>query len=106
MSNMLKKSKLSTEDQMLVASEFGKKQKSKGIAYALWFFLLPIGAHRFYLGDPVHGICMILFGWCTLFIWPLIDGLFISKRLDMKNEAVEAEIINDIMVMRGYNKEQ
>jgi TM2 domain-containing membrane protein YozV len=105
MSNVLMKSKLNTEDQMIVASEFGKKQKNKGIMYALWFFLTPLAGHRFYLGDTGYAVCMLLFGWCSLFIWNLVDVFFIGKRLDAKNEEIEQQIIQDIMIMRGYKED-
>jgi len=67
--------------------------KSAGIAYALWFFLGMLGAHRFYSGKTGGAVaqllitlisiplCLVLIGFLTIFanaIWVLIDVFLIS----------------------------
>ena len=41
----------------------------------LLIFLGYLGAGRFYTGHYGLAVCQLLFGWATLFIWPLIDGI-------------------------------
>jgi TM2 domain-containing membrane protein YozV len=52
-------------------------EKSRLVAFLLCTFLGAIGVHRFYVGKITSGIMQILFGWATLFIWPLVDWIMI-----------------------------
>jgi TM2 domain-containing membrane protein YozV len=70
----------------------GTSPKSRGLASILGFFLGILGVHRFYLGNIALGVCMLLFGWLTIGIWPLIDWLVVlcggakdGNRLPVKN---------------------
>lgn len=70
----------------------GTSPKSRGLASILGFFLGILGVHRFYLGNIALGVCMLLFGWLTLGIWPLIDWIVVlaggakdGNRLPVKN---------------------
>lgn len=96
MSNLLMKKDLTGEQLAIVSSEMNTKGKSKGIMYLLWFFVGGLAGHRFYLGDTGYAIAMLLLGWATLFIWPLVDVFFIGKRLEQKNEQLEQEVINQV----------
>ncbi|MDI3093661.1 NINE protein [Priestia megaterium] len=51
MNNLLAKKDLTAEQLAMVQSEMNKKGKSKGIAYALWFFLGGLGGHCYYAGN-------------------------------------------------------
>jgi TM2 domain-containing membrane protein YozV len=99
MNNLYLKQDLTSEQLAMVESEMNNKRKSKGIAYALWFFLATFGGHRFYLGNIGYAICMILFGWATLFLWNLIDVFFIGKRIDELNNNMELEIITKVKAL-------
>lgn len=93
--NLLMKSKMSPEQLVLLQGEFDKKKKSKTTAYLLWFFLGVLGGHRFYAGDTIRAIFMLI----TLGgvgIWALIDVFFIGSRIEEKNNTIESEIINDV----------
>ncbi|WP_409271543.1 TM2 domain-containing protein [Neobacillus sp. SCS-31] len=93
--NLLLKRDLSSEQLVMVQSEMNKKAKSKGIAYALWFFLGGIGGHRYYAGDIGMGIGMTLtFG--GLGIWALIDVFLIGNRIEKKNEELEYQLIQQV----------
>lgn len=62
--NLLAKQGLSADQLSMVQAEMNNKQKSKGIAYALWWFLGVFGGHRFYAGNIGIGIGMLLtFRW-------------------------------------------
>lgn len=58
--------------------------KSKGIAYALWFFLGAFSAHRFYIGKIGTGILYLF--TCQLFgIGWIIDLFILSGMVDNWN---------------------
>lgn len=95
MDNLLIKRELSAEQLSIVQSEMNNKQKSKGIAYALWFFFGGIGGHRYYAGDIGMGIAMTL-TLGGLGIWSLIDVFFIGKRIETKNNEMEYKLIQNV----------
>ena len=92
MTNMLLKQSLTAQQLAIAESEFQKKAKSKNTAYLLCFFPGAFGGHRFYVGDTVRGIFMLITLGC-IGIWALIDVFFIGKRVEEKNEQVELEIL-------------
>ena len=93
--NLLLKRDMTAEQLAMVQSEVTSKGKSKGVAYALWFFLGGLGGHRYYAGDIGMGIGMTLtlggFG-----VWSLIDVFLIGKRIDTVNEQLEYNIIQQV----------
>jgi TM2 domain-containing membrane protein YozV len=95
MNNLLLKKDLSAEQLAIINGEMNNKQKSKGIAYLIWFFLGGLGGHRYYAGDIGMGIGMTL-TLGGLGIWSLIDVFFIGKRIETKNETVEKDIIMNV----------
>jgi TM2 domain-containing membrane protein YozV len=103
-SNLLAKSNLSPEQLVLLQSEFDKKKKSKTIAYLLWFFTGAFGGHRFYAGDTIRGICMLL-TLGGIGIWALIDVFFIGSRIEEKNNGLESNILQDVLAIAASKKE-
>ncbi len=71
--------------------------KSKLVCLLLWFFLFPLGAHRMYVGKITSGIMQLLFGFATLFIWNLVDGIFIiaGRFTDIDGKIVQQWITNE-----------
>jgi hypothetical protein len=55
----------------------GISPKSRTVAAVIGFFLGGIGIHRFCLGNIGMGVAMLLLGWATLGIWPLIDWIIV-----------------------------
>lgn len=96
MSNLMYKQGMTHQQLAMVESEFSSKQKSPIVAWLLWLFAATLGGHRFYLGNTGYAICMILFGWVTLFIWPLVDGFFINRRIRQINDEIELNIITRV----------
>ncbi|QGQ46631.1 TM2 domain-containing protein [Metabacillus sediminilitoris] len=95
--NIHLKQNLDQHQQAILASEFDKKKKSKGITFLFWFFLGTFGAHRFYLGQTGYAVAMLLLGWATFGIWPLIDGIVcLVSKVDKLNEEIERDIISQI----------
>lgn len=97
---ILEKQGMTTQQLLLVDSEFNKKHKSKTTAFVLWFFLGSLGGHRFYMGDIPYALGMIVgwvISWFCFFIpiaiWVIIDAFFISRRIDKVNEGIERDII-------------
>lgn len=99
MDNLVRKQSLTSEELMMVNSEFEKKQKSKLIMYLLWWFTGVLGGHRYYLGDIGYAIGMTL-TLGGLGLWTLIDVFIIGKRLETKNNKIENEIITQV---RSFN---
>lgn len=77
---------------MPVEVEYENRKKSKGVAYALWFFLGVLGGHRFYSGDTGIAIGMLL-TLGGLGVWALIDAFFIGKRIEVVNQTIYAEVM-------------
>ena len=71
---------LTTQDRILIEARVGNEAPSVGLAYALWFFLGIVSAHRFYLGRPGTAILQIL-SYLVLvgFIWLLVDAFLIPS---------------------------
>jgi TM2 domain-containing membrane protein YozV len=97
--NLLLKKDLTAEQLAMVQSEVNRKAKSKGIAYALWFFLGGLGGHRYYAGNIGMGIAMTL-TLGGLGFWALIDVFFIGKRIEQKNEELEYEVIQQVLSLK------
>jgi TM2 domain-containing membrane protein YozV len=60
-------------------------------AYLLWFFLGPLGAHRFYLGHTALGVLFLCTGGCCLVGW-LLDAFFLGFSVDAHNAEVQRQI--------------
>lgn len=95
MKNILKKQQLTDSQLKLVEQEFNKKKKDSLAMYLIWLFFGALGGHRFYLGDIGMGIAQLL-TLGGLGFWSLIDVAFIDKRLQLKNEIIESDIIDQI----------
>lgn len=72
-------------------SAYDDVKKSPGVAYAFWFFLGVLGAHRFYAGHKGVGIAMLLtFGGFGF--WTLLDVFFIGGALRRVNAEQKAQV--------------
>lgn len=100
MNNMLAMKGMTTEQLAMVQSGMNNKQKSKGIAYLLWFFLGGIGGHRYYAGDIGMGIAMTL-TLGGLGVWALIDAFLIGNRIEQINNELEMSLINQAKSMNN-----
>lgn len=93
-SNLTDSDKLALRSQLMAASDakyslvMSTPVKSTTTTLILSIFLGGLGIDRFYLGDTGLGVCKLLFGWLTLYIWPFID-IFVTykraKEINMKN---------------------
>ncbi len=57
---------LSDRDFAILNAELGRRRKSTGLTYLLWFLFGGLGVHQFYLGRWVRGLIyfvLLLVGW-------------------------------------------
>ena len=84
----------SNQNNLHVAQmEYDNQTKTPGIAFALWFFLGGLGAHRFYAGDTGYALGL-LFTLGGFGVWALIDVAFIGRRIRTINTQKRQEIMN------------
>lgn len=103
MTTLMAKQGMTAEQLAMVSAELDRKGKSKGIAYALWWFTGILGGHRFYAGS--YGVALgqlLTVGGCG--IWTLIDVFFIGGAIERKNSQIEMEAIQ-LVKAYGNNKE-
>lgn len=91
---------LTERELLILRQEVESRKKSTVAAWLLWFFLGLWGAHRFYFGRIGIGIAMLLLGWLTLGIWPLVDAFFIPGMLRANRKKVQDEVLGEIAAMR------
>ena len=83
----------SNQNNLHVAQmEYDNQKKTPGIAYALWFFLGVVGAHRFYAGDTGYALGL-LFTLGGFGVWALIDVAFIGRRIREVNTQKRQQIM-------------
>ena len=105
MSNLIAKQGMSGVQLSMVQAEMNNKQKSKGIAYALWWFTGVFGGHRFYAGSIGIGVAMLL-TLGGLGVWALIDVFFIGRAIERHNESIEMNAINLVRAMNTNDQAQ
>ena len=84
--------KISTNRYLIYAKEYDNQKKSSVIAYILWLFLGIFGVHRFYVGDFFKGI-LLFFTLGGFIIGWLVDFVFLQKRIEEYNDALEIELL-------------
>ena len=84
--------KISTNRYLIYAKEYDNRKKSSVIAYILWLFLGIFGVHRFYVGDFFKGI-LLFFTLGGFIIGWLVDFVFLRKRIEEYNDALEIELL-------------
>lgn len=92
---------LTTDQEILVEARLANEKKSVGVAFALWFFLGIISAHRFYLGRPVSAILQILSYFIFVgIIWWVVDAFLITDMAHKHSAKVRENLLNQ-MAGRG-----
>ncbi|MCE0554998.1 TM2 domain-containing protein [Bacillus thuringiensis] len=102
MDNLLLKKDLTTDQMVLVTSEF-EKRKIKRTCLPNLVFLGGLGGHRYYARDFGMAIAMTL-TLGGLGFWALIDVFFIGSRIGKKNEILEREIIMKVKKMTASKR--
>lgn len=108
---MINKSDLTTEELQILNFEFSKRRKSSTTLWLLWLFLGGLGAHRFYLGQPIGWLYIILslFGFATAGVTTAITGLMLivdaflnGRRLAAANDRIERDIIATLCLQKRH----
>lgn len=68
-------------------------EKGTWIAYILWFFLGPLGIHKFYLRQTGWGVLYLFTGGIFLIGW-IIDLFTIPSQVRTANDELRALIAN------------
>ena len=104
---------LSTQEQMLIEQRVTNDAKSIGVAYLLWFFLGPFGAHRFYLGktgSALAQMALTIVGVLTLFvvvgsvlliivgIWLIVDAFLIPGIIQQHKDTIREGLTTRALV--------
>ncbi|HEU5141130.1 MAG TPA: TM2 domain-containing protein [Bacillales bacterium] len=90
------KSQLTDRQLTLFQGEYEKARKNPVVVWLLWIFLAGFAAHRFYLGNIGYAIAMLLLGWLTLFIWPIVDAFFLPSAIRRANEEIEYKLLRHV----------
>lgn len=94
--------KLSTDQQILIETRIANERKSVGVAYALWFFLWFVSAHRFYLGKPQTAILQIISLFLIVgFIWLIIDAFLIPDMVRQHTAKLRTRMTENVVAFSG-----
>lgn len=85
--------------------EYKKNERSKGSAYALWFLLGILGAHRYYVGDYLRG-ALLMFTLGGFLIGWLADCAYLGKRVEECNADLETEVLAKAIDATRIEKER
>src|SRR5699024_1105772 len=75
----------------LTQTEYDNQNKYSAVAYAVWFTLRVVAAHRVYAGDSGYALGL-LFTLGGFGVWALIDVAFIGKRIRTLNEQTQQQV--------------
>jgi len=97
---------LDTAQLMLIEQRVTNEGPSGGVAYALWFFLGLIGAHRFYLGQVATGVVMLVIsitgiGLFVTFVWWIVDAFLIPDMMRIKRDELRHRLTTDMLAYGG-----
>lgn len=103
------------EQRVTRTAALGGAGKNIVVAYLLWWFLGPLGIHRFYLDRTKSGLAQLLLlifgwipffvGWIALGIWWLLDAYFVQEYVRQYNEANEGQPVAVSLVTTSKQEE-
>jgi TM2 domain-containing membrane protein YozV len=88
--------RLNDMQRLLIEQKITNQMPSVGVAYLLWFFLWPFGAHRFYLGRTGTGIVFVVLsitivGLVVTGIWAFVDLFLIPGIVRQRMEVLRSQ---------------
>ena len=83
---------ISSEHYEEAKARFDSQKKDKDVAHWLWILLGFLGAHRFYIGDTMKGILLLLTLGGFVVGW-LGDFFFLDSRIYEINAELEKELM-------------
>ncbi|HEY1753663.1 MAG TPA: TM2 domain-containing protein [Caulobacteraceae bacterium] len=99
---------LDTTQQMLIEQRVTNEGPNGAVAYALWFFLGLIGAHRFYLGQVATGVIMLLLsitgvGLFITFPWLIVDAFLIPDMMRSRRDLLRHQLATQMLAYGTIN---
>lgn len=89
---------ISTDQQILIEARISNEKKSIGAAFALWFFLGIISAHRFYLNRPISALLQIASYFIFVgFIWWIVDAFLLGDMVQKHSAGLREKMLSDLM---------
>ncbi|NEU11429.1 TM2 domain-containing protein [Methylobacterium sp. BTF04] len=90
---------LTTQDRILIETRVTNEGPSVLAAYALWFFLGFVSAHRFYLGRSGTAILQIVSFFVLVgFLWLLVDAFLIPAMVRAKQDELRNRLATQALV--------
>ena len=93
---------LTEQERWVFQSEFNAKRKEVTAGVLLALFLGGVGAHRFYMGQPVIGVFYILFCWTfTPLLVSLVEIFLMPGRIRRFNSDAARQTVLEIKALRS-----
>lgn len=87
---------MDVDKQLLIEARIANDRKSVGVAYALWFFLGIISAHRFYMGKPVSAILQVVSYFFIIgFVWWVVDAFLIPDMVRRHTAKLRSQMMHE-----------
>lgn len=89
---------LDSAERLIVETRVASEAPSPAVAFALWFLLGILSAHRFYLGRPGTAVLQILSNFVLLgFVWRLVDGVQIDRMIQQRRDALRLRLTQEAL---------
>ena len=91
---------MNDNERFLFMSEMNFARKNRTTGLVLTLFLGGIGAHRFYLNQPLAGVLYVLFWWTFVpVIVACVELFLIMSRVDRYNDALAMAVAARIRIL-------
>lgn len=89
---------LDSAERLIVETRVASEAPSPAVAFALWFLLGILSAHRFYLGRPGTAVLQILSYFVLVgFVWWLVDGFLINGMIQKRRDALRLRLTQEAL---------
>jgi hypothetical protein len=90
---------LDSAERLIVETRVASEAPSPAVAFALWFLLGILSAHRFYLGRPGTAVLQILSYFVLVgFVWWLVDGFLLNGMIQQRRDALRLRLTQEALV--------
>ncbi len=93
---------LTEQERWVFQDEFNAKRKEVTAGVLLALFLGGVGAHKFYMGQPVMGVVYILFFWTFIpLVVSLVEIFLMPGRIRRFNSDAARQAVLEINALRS-----
>ena len=93
---------LTEQERWVFQNEFNAKRKEVTVGVLLALFLGGVGAHKFYMGQPVMGVLYILFCWTFIpLLVSLVEIFLMPGRIRRFNSDAARQTVLEIKALRS-----